>query len=205
MGPSKARHTRQGAPRRSATLRQIPEKRDESVAIGEGGALALRSQKHRRMSSIDVVGWLASACLLLTIGTQVRRQWQSGDASGVSIWLYVGQIVASITFVVYSALVDNMVFVVTNTAMAMAASLGLYLFLRSSSDEEDEQRDTLPTIGQPVAVATVTAEPGNPRIVEEATRDLLSPGGGPSAIDVPSLVVSPRDTIGTDPIHRHAD
>lgn len=157
------------------------------------------------MTPTDALGWLASACLLVTIGTQVRRQWQSGDASGVSIWLYVGQIVASVTFVVYSALLDNLVFVVTNVAMALAASAGLFLFLRSSRDEADEQRDTLPTMGQPIALAAVDAGTGTSRIVEEASRDVLSPGGAPRPLEVPSLVVSSRDTIGTDPIHRHAD
>jgi len=72
----------------------------------------------------ELLGWLSSFVLVLTIGKQVLRQWRSGHSEGVSIWLFVGQMVASAGFTAYSALVDNWVFVVTNAMMLVFAVLG---------------------------------------------------------------------------------
>jgi MtN3 and saliva related transmembrane protein len=43
----------------------------------------------------EFVGWSASAVLVLTIVTQVYRQWQQGSSKGVSKWLFIGQMAAS--------------------------------------------------------------------------------------------------------------
>ncbi len=80
---------------------------------------------------IDVVGWLSSVVLLLTIGTQVIKQWRDRTSKGVSTWLFVGQIAASIGFVIYSALLGNIVFVATNAAMLIAAIAGLCITISS--------------------------------------------------------------------------
>jgi MtN3 and saliva related transmembrane protein len=72
----------------------------------------------------ELLGWLSSLVLVLTIGRQVHRQWRSGHSEGVSIWLFVGQMVASTGFTIYSALVDNWVFVVTNAMMLVFAVAG---------------------------------------------------------------------------------
>ena len=81
--------------------------------------------------SYDVVGWAASAVLVLTIGQQVWKQWQEGRSEGVSPWLFVGQAVASCGFTVYSVLVHNWVFVVTNALMLVNALLGLGIDARN--------------------------------------------------------------------------
>ena len=78
----------------------------------------------------EVLGWLSSFVLVLTIGRQVHRQWRSGHSEGVSIWLFVGQMVASTGFTIYSALVHNWVFVVTNAMMFLSAVAG-YLIVVS--------------------------------------------------------------------------
>ncbi len=72
----------------------------------------------------DVVGWFAAAVLLVTIGSQVYKQWRSGSVAGVSPWLFTGQLIASIGFLTYSLLLDNWVFVVTNSVIAVAALVG---------------------------------------------------------------------------------
>jgi MtN3 and saliva related transmembrane protein len=72
----------------------------------------------------ELLGWMSSFVLVLTIGRQVHRQWRSGHSEGVSIWLFVGQMVASTGFTIYSALVDNWVFVVTNALMLVFAIVG---------------------------------------------------------------------------------
>ena len=78
----------------------------------------------------ELLGWLSSFVLVLTIGRQVFRQWRSGHSEGVSIWLFVGQMVASAGFTAYSALVDNWVFVVTNAMMLLFAIAG-YAIVKS--------------------------------------------------------------------------
>jgi len=74
--------------------------------------------------SPDVVGWLSAGILLLTLGRQVYVQWHSASTSGVSKWLFRGQIAASIGFVVYSYLLSNWVFVVTNALIGLIAVIG---------------------------------------------------------------------------------
>lgn len=75
--------------------------------------------------SQEWIGWAASGVLVVTICYQVLRQWRTGDSEGVSHWLFAGQIAASIGFTVYSILVGNWVFIVTNAVLLLAAMVGL--------------------------------------------------------------------------------
>ena len=77
-----------------------------------------------RVEVTEAIGWISSGVLLLTIGRQVYKQWAAGTSEGVSIWLFVGQIAASAGFTIYSVLVRNWVFVVTNALMLVNAFLG---------------------------------------------------------------------------------
>jgi MtN3 and saliva related transmembrane protein len=72
----------------------------------------------------DAVGWTASAILLATLVRQVIKQARDADAAGVSHWLFLGQSAASVGFIVYSVLVDNWVFIVTNTCILATAIVG---------------------------------------------------------------------------------
>jgi MtN3 and saliva related transmembrane protein len=73
----------------------------------------------------EVIGWIASAILVLTIFSQIARQWRERTSQGVSRWLFIGQIAASTGFTVYSILVGNIVFIVTNSLMLLSAVVGL--------------------------------------------------------------------------------
>ena len=75
----------------------------------------------------EAVGWVSSGVLVLTIAKQVYKQWREGSSEGVSKWLFVGQISASLGFTLYSWLVRNWVFVVTNSLMLVNALLGLLI------------------------------------------------------------------------------
>jgi uncharacterized protein with PQ loop repeat len=77
----------------------------------------------------EAVGWVSSFILVLTIGKQVYKQWREGSSEGVSKWLFVGQISASLGFTVYSWMVENWVFVVTNAVMLVNGLLGLLIVL----------------------------------------------------------------------------
>ena len=78
----------------------------------------------------EVIGWASSLILLLTIGKQVYKQWQEGSSEGVSKWLFIGQMAASAGFTIYSWLVRNWVFVVTNSLMLVNALVGYGIVLR---------------------------------------------------------------------------
>ncbi len=78
----------------------------------------------------ELIGWLSSAILLLTLGWQVRKQWREGTSEGVSRWLFVGQTTASIGFTTYSWLVGNWVFVVTNALILANSLVGMAIVLR---------------------------------------------------------------------------
>jgi MtN3 and saliva related transmembrane protein len=77
----------------------------------------------------DLIGWTSSLLLLLTISSQIYRQWREGSSKGVSKWLFLGQVAASAGFTIYSVLVKNWVFVFTNALMFVSAILGLVITL----------------------------------------------------------------------------
>ena len=82
---------------------------------------------------MEAIGWASSAILLLTIGKQVHKQWVSGRSEGVSSWLFVGQTAASLGFTVYSVLVRNWVFVVTNAMLLASALVGFSIHRRNAT------------------------------------------------------------------------
>ncbi len=84
------------------------------------------------MSGPDIVGWIASAILIATLGRQIYMQWKDPDPSGVSTWLFVGQITASIGFIAYSWLLKNWVFIVTNSIILLTAVVGQAVMWRKS-------------------------------------------------------------------------
>ena len=75
----------------------------------------------------EIVVWFSSVILVLTISAQLRKQWRSGTSKGISKWLFIGQVCASLGFVWYSVLVHNWVFVVTNALLGLEACAGLAL------------------------------------------------------------------------------
>jgi MtN3 and saliva related transmembrane protein len=81
--------------------------------------------------STELIGWVSAVILLVTIGRQVYSQWRDGSSRGVSRWLFIGQLAASTGFVVYSWLLANWVFVVTNALMLITALLGEWIYLRN--------------------------------------------------------------------------
>ena len=83
----------------------------------------------------ELIGWSASAILLITIITQVRKQWRTGSNDGVSKWLFVGQVASSVGFTVYSVLTGNWVFIVTNAALLLSNLTGVFIFFRNRRHE----------------------------------------------------------------------
>jgi MtN3 and saliva related transmembrane protein len=88
------------------------------------------------LNGLDWVGWGASAVLIATLGSQIYAQWQADDPEGVSVWLFLGQIAASVGFIVYSVSVESWVFVVTNSLILLTALAGQILFLVKRHDKD---------------------------------------------------------------------
>ncbi|HEY0847292.1 MAG TPA: hypothetical protein VGE12_18125 [Noviherbaspirillum sp.] len=79
----------------------------------------------------DWIGWLSAAILVMTISRQVYSQWRSASVAGVSKWLFIGQLMASLGFTVYSFLVENWVFVFANFFIFLTAVAGELVYLRN--------------------------------------------------------------------------
>ena len=79
----------------------------------------------------EVIGWVSSGILLLTLARQVVTQWRSEATAGVSRWLFIGQLAASTGFALYSWLLGNWVFLITNVALLLTALTGEAIYLRN--------------------------------------------------------------------------
>ena len=84
----------------------------------------------------NLIGWLSAAILVMTISRQVYSQWRSRTVQGVSKWLFIGQLLASFGFTIYSYLVDNWVFVFANLFILMTAVAGQLVYMRNKRLDE---------------------------------------------------------------------
>jgi len=79
---------------------------------------------------IEIIGWVSSFVLLLTLIRQVKKQWEDKTSEGLSKWLFIGQLVASVGLTIYSYLVSNWVFTITNGLLTINNIIGIYLYFR---------------------------------------------------------------------------
>jgi MtN3 and saliva related transmembrane protein len=101
--------------------------------------------------SVDLIGWASSVILLATLLSQIRVQWRARRTEGVSAWLFAGQVAANLGFLGYSVLLENAVFIVTTSVLAMTALLGWILL---GIHRRRERRDR--------AGASAVSEPDRP-------------------------------------------
>lgn len=93
------------------------------------------------MNGTELIGWGSSLILVLTIAKQVYKQWQEGTSEGVSRWLFIGQMSASLGFTIYSWLVTNWVFVVTNSMMLLGGVAGFCVVLHHRKRERQTKAE----------------------------------------------------------------
>jgi uncharacterized protein with PQ loop repeat len=90
----------------------------------------------------EIIGWASSIILLATLIRQVYKQYKEGTGEGVSNLLFVGQVLSSIGFTIYSYLVGNWVFTVTNGVLLINNFIGLgltiYLKRKNENKKDDE-------------------------------------------------------------------
>lgn len=78
----------------------------------------------------EAVGWASSLVLAVTITKQVYKQWRDRTSEGISKWLFVGQLVASVGFTAYSFSTRNWIFLTSNSFMVLTNATGLFLYFR---------------------------------------------------------------------------
>ena len=83
--------------------------------------------------------WVSSAILLATLIRQAFTQWKSREVTGVSRWLFVGQVTASVGFTVYSLLLGNWVYAVSNIAIVITAIVGEGIYLHNKRAQPRRQ------------------------------------------------------------------
>ena len=88
------------------------------------------------MKITDWIGWCSSLVLLVTIARQVYTQWRDGPGARVSKWLFVGQVTASTGFAIYSWLLHNWVFLVSNLALLVTAVIGEWILIKNQQAEQ---------------------------------------------------------------------
>lgn len=84
---------------------------------------------------IDAIGWASSVILVMTVSRQVWTQWRDRSNQGVSKWLFIGQSTTSLGFLVYSWLLGNVIFTVSNGVLLLTALLGQFLYLSNKHRE----------------------------------------------------------------------
>lgn len=85
------------------------------------------------MKYADWIGWASSCILLITLMRQVYTQWRTHTDAGVSRWLFIGQVTASLGFTLYSVLLGNWVYIVSNVAILGTAVVGQCVYVHNKS------------------------------------------------------------------------
>ena len=92
------------------------------------------------MKSVELIGWSSSAILLATIMRQVYTQWRTKSIAGVSHWLFIGQLTASIGYALYSYLLGNWVFLTSNVVLLLTATFGQCLYVHNKKAAHGAKR-----------------------------------------------------------------
>ena len=79
---------------------------------------------------IEAIGWLSSIILLCTLVKQVYKQWKDRTSEGISKWLFIGQLAASVGFTIYSVMTGSWVFAFTNALLTINNVIGIFLYFR---------------------------------------------------------------------------
>lgn len=75
----------------------------------------------------DLIGWGSAVVLLPTFGVQVYKQWKARDepAPASTVWFFILALVGTGGQVVYSWMVENMVYLVLNAVLVVTNGIGL--------------------------------------------------------------------------------
>ena len=76
----------------------------------------------------DLIGWASSLILFVTVVVQICKQWSTHSNKGVSKWLFIGQLAASIGFLIFSVLTGSVVFAITNAVLTLGNFGGIFIY-----------------------------------------------------------------------------
>ncbi|OSZ81026.1 hypothetical protein CAP36_07260 [Chitinophagaceae bacterium IBVUCB2] len=80
------------------------------------------------MTGTDILGYAAGAITSLTFLPQVLKTWKEKSAKDVSLLMFIIAAINEVMWIVYGALLDNWVIILTN-AIVLAMSLTM-IFLK---------------------------------------------------------------------------
>ena len=82
------------------------------------------------MSFVDILGYTAGAITCLTFLPQVIKTWKLKSARDVSMMMFIIAAVNEVMWIVYGALLDNWVIILTNAIVLAMSSIMIFFKLR---------------------------------------------------------------------------
>lgn len=82
------------------------------------------------MSGVDILGYSAGAITSLTFLPQVIKTWKVKSARDISLLMFVIAAVNEVMWIIYGALIDNWVIILTNIIVLSMALTMIYFKLR---------------------------------------------------------------------------
>ena len=82
------------------------------------------------MSGVDILGYSAGAITSLTFLPQVIKTWKDKSARDISLLMFVIAAVNEVMWIIYGALIDNWVIILTNIIVLSMALTMIYFKLR---------------------------------------------------------------------------
>jgi len=79
------------------------------------------------MTGVDILGYSAGAITSLTFLPQVIKTWKEKSAKDISLMMFVIAAINEVMWIVYGALLNNWVIILTN-AIVLAMSLTMIFF-----------------------------------------------------------------------------
>ena len=80
--------------------------------------------------SIDTLGYIAGAITALTFLPQVVKTWKEKSAKDISLLMFLIAATNEILWIIYGALLDNWVIILTNSVILVMSLTMIYLKLR---------------------------------------------------------------------------
>jgi MtN3 and saliva related transmembrane protein len=82
------------------------------------------------MTGVDILGYSAGAITSLTFLPQVIKTWKVKSAKDISLLMFVIAAVNEVMWIIYGAMLDNWVIILTNVIVLSMALTMIYFKLR---------------------------------------------------------------------------
>ncbi len=82
------------------------------------------------MNGTDILGYAAGAITSLTFLPQVVKTWREKSAKDVSLLMFIIAAINEVMWIVYGALLDNWVIILTNAIVLSMSLIMIFLKLR---------------------------------------------------------------------------